>query len=91
MPCNLYINKKIACDNQRFLFIDAWLSITKLPGGEAMIPLIDSFVDLLNGINTELAHLTEVVRHSLRSQELFSYLFSDSFRGVYDRCVYFDV
>lgn len=64
---------------------DAWLSITKLPGGEAMIPLIDSFVDLLNGINTELAHLTEVVRHSLRSQELFSYLFSDSFRGVYDR------
>ena len=54
-------------------------------GGEALIPLVDSFVDLLNSISNELAHLSEVIRFSLSTQDLFSYLFSDSFRGIYER------
>ena len=54
-------------------------------GGVALIQLVDSFVDLLNGISTELAHLTDVIRFTLLNKDLFSSLFSDSFRAVYDR------
>ena len=58
-----------------------------MPGGVALLTLADSFIDLLNGISTELAHLTDVVRYTMDTKELFSGLFSDSFRAVYDRLV----
>ncbi|XP_065655109.1 alsin isoform X2 [Hydra vulgaris] len=64
---------------------ESWGQITKLVGGEALLHIVDSFVDLLNATSTELSQLTEVIRWSLPTKELFSYLFSDSFRAVYDR------
>lgn len=68
-----------------FYFSDAWSNLSKLVAGDALLLLIDSFVDLLNGISTELMNLTEIVRTSLPVQDLFSYVFSDSFRTVYER------
>ena len=56
------------------LFIDAWSNLSKLVAGDALLLLIDSFVDLLNGISTELMNLTEIVRTSLPVQDLFSCL-----------------
>lgn len=54
-------------------------------GGEAMPSLIDSFLDLLNAVSTELIHLTDIISLSLPIQDMFSYIFADSFRGVYER------
>lgn len=68
-----------------FIVLDAWLNITKSIGGESVIPLIDSFIDLLNGIGKEIMHVTDFIRCRLPSKDLFGYLFADSFRGLYDR------
>jgi len=65
--------------------LDAWVNLSKLVAGEALLQLIDSFIDLLNGVSTELMNLTEIIRLSLPVQDLFSYVFSDSFRTVYER------
>eukprot|EP00111_Clytia_hemisphaerica_P024307 TCONS_00071687-protein len=68
-----------------FISTDAWNNLSKQIAGDALLLLIDSFVDLLNGISTELMNLSEIIRKSLPVQDLFSYVFSDSFRTVYER------
>jgi len=64
--------------------LDAWVNLSKLVAGEALLQLIDSFIDLLNGVSTELMNLTEIIRLSLPVQDLFSYVFSTVF-GLFMR------
>ncbi len=68
-------------------FSETWISVVKLPGGEALLPLLDCFNDVLQSIKIGLWQLTETITRGLAVTELFSFFLSDSFRAVYDRYV----
>eukprot|EP00794_Sanderia_malayensis_P017360 gene17360-19095_t len=64
---------------------ETWTSVLKLPGGEALLPLLDCFNDIIHSIRIGLWQLTDTVKKGLSITDLFSFFFSDSFRAVYDR------
>jgi len=70
---------------QPLIQTDSWLTITKSPGGDALLPLVDSFTDLVQNVATALHQLSQAIIFSSSFKQLFSHVFSDSLRAVYDR------
>lgn len=61
------------------------MTVSKLPGGEALLPLIDCFNDVLLAIGAGVSQLTDTIKAGLRVKDLFSFFLSDSFRAGYER------
>ena len=66
---------------------ESFISISKQVGGSSLIPLIDSYADLIDGVASCLRSLTDLVTGNTRKQQPLasSYLLSDSLRAAYDR------
>ena len=64
---------------------EQWTAVAKLPGGEALLPLVDCFNDVVLVIGVGLSQLTNIIKAGLRVKDLFSFFLSDSFRAGYER------